>query len=715
MINLIAKVASAILSPIEKAVFLGAVGYSITRDPDLPEELGAPDYLKEDLDVGSSEVYEVRFEEGSLLSPSVRLTGEDIDDFWADENLDVSPSTQVIDDPIEVSSAEEDFNVSPSIQARDDPIEVSSVEEDLNVSPSIQVRDEPIEDFMVEEDFEVSPSAQARGHFIEKFWAVATGETIPEHVQFAYGYDPDEKLSFYELTKDVEGPIGSLTTDQASVALGLAFGERGMIPPEIRQDFRSSGQAHLLAISGLHIGISYLLGSKLAKTAFRLLPKIFSEPASTAVGLGVAGAYTWLSGSNIPAMRASSMLVMGAMLPGSTMRNLTITASAMLAMDPDLIFDPTFQLSFGATAGLILSAGRGKRTGFGLVGEVFGSFKGIFKASVVATGVTAPIVAYHYGVINPYGIVSNLAAIPITTYMVIPTLAASVAELSTLGSSYSFPLMREPIALLMWTAKTFGDLPGADIHVGKGFGFGGRQQMRSDYWQGVRAKMRTSAYSLMGKEQQEVDYLSSLRKLNKKFDDDEMSLAKYIVQTRTLKDTFDTWDKKNKRWSEAFAQIGYGTSMALEELTFQAITKGEALDLIYENTARSVVRAAVIDPITSLLLQIGKGFLMSYFSVPDMRAIPEISAPTLQYDFGDKLGFPWLDGSRAEGGPVDTGRTYVVGEQGKELFVPEDSKPRVAISTRNNIVVEGADVEGVNVAIAQMTKKIESTLLSALS
>ena len=667
MINLIAKVASSILSPIEKAVFLGAVGYSITRDPELPEDMGAPDYLKEDLEP----------------SPSAIARGEFIEKSWAVATGETIPEHLYF--AYEYSSDDKQ------------PLHELIDDEDIGAPDYLK------------EDLELSPSAIARGKFIEKFWAVATGETIPEHIYFAYGYSPEDKQPLHELIDDVEGPIGALTYDQASLALGLAFGERGLISEEIRQDFRSSGQAHLLAISGLHIGISYIIGSKVAKLVSAVFPRVVSSPLATGAGLVTAGAYTWLSGAGIPALRSSSMLVMGALIPGKSMRNLTLTASVMLAMNPELIADPTFQLSFGATAGLILSAKRGGPVKHGLVAEVVGSFKGIAKTSIVATAVTAPIVAYHYNVINPYAPISNLLAIPITVYTVMPTLIASVTELATLGSSHSFPFMKWPLSALMWTAKTVGGWPGADIYLGED------QKRRSDYWQKVREAMRTPVFDMLGKEQQEVDYLTSLKKLNKQFDEGTISLPKYTEQARTLKKDFNLWETKQERWTKAYVRIGQGTAIALEELVFQAVSKGEALDLIYKNMAKSVARAAVIDPIAGFLSGLVKGVLMSYFAVPDMRAIPEISAPTLQYDFGDKLGFPWLEASRAEGGPVEGGRTYVVGEKGKEVFVPREKKRRIAVSSTNNIIAVGDDVEGVHKAIHQMTRQIEIATVSAFS
>ncbi|EMA3640372.1 DNA internalization-related competence protein ComEC/Rec2 [Providencia stuartii] len=96
-----------------------------------------------------------------------------------------------------------------------------------------------------------------------------------------------------------------LSLKNAAITYALMFGERTLLTPELSALLQSTGVSHLIAISGLHIGLSYLLGYWLARCLLYLLPSYVISPKIPIIFGGIfAFLYGWVSGFAIPATRA---------------------------------------------------------------------------------------------------------------------------------------------------------------------------------------------------------------------------------------------------------------------------------------------------------------------------------------------------------------------------------------------------------------------------
>ena len=228
------------------------------------------------------------------------------------------------------------------------------------------------------------------------------------------------------------------------IAQAVVLGDGAAIEPVVRDAWRRAGLSHLLAISGLHVGL-------FAWVVFRLVTWIFAAvPAWSArrpaavpgalVAILAAWAYVGIAGAPISAVRAGWMLtgLLGARLvlrgpdPASA---LALAALCVTVHDPLAIVDPAAQLSFGAIGALALGAGPlGRWTRrirdeapYPLLARGLAVLAGGLGASLLCTLGTLPFVVWHFQSLPLAGLCANVVAIPLAAWgIVIPGMGSLV-------------------------------------------------------------------------------------------------------------------------------------------------------------------------------------------------------------------------------------------------------------------------------------------------
>ncbi|MGO1298802.1 MAG: DNA internalization-related competence protein ComEC/Rec2, partial [Vibrio sp.] len=153
-------------------------------------------------------------------------------------------------------------------------------------------------------------------------------------------------------------------TPAQGLILALLFGDRSLISTEQWQALRNSGLSHLVAISGLHIGIVFGFGFLLGQLFSRFHTSLLWAPWW--LGLSMASSYAWLAGFTLPTLRALLMcLTMVAILrlrlQVSTFWRLSFILTSVLIVDPFASYSNSFWLSFGAVIVILYLL---KRPGF---------------------------------------------------------------------------------------------------------------------------------------------------------------------------------------------------------------------------------------------------------------------------------------------------------------------------------------------------------------
>ncbi len=223
--------------------------------------------------------------------------------------------------------------------------------------------------------------------------------------------------------------------DAAGVLVAMITGSRAALDGRLRDRFAATGAAHVLAVSGLHLGL-------LLAAAFRMLTLTLSRwhtlvlrydarAAAAVVSLPMVAAYVVLTGCPASAVRAglmASVMLLGAVAgrPASALHGLAVSCWAMVAINPWWLADAGFQLSVTATAGLVLAAmvdrSRAPRAGWAPLRALGASV----RASVVASFATTPVLLWHFG--------QTPLAAPLTNLLVVPPLALVALPVGTLGA-----------------------------------------------------------------------------------------------------------------------------------------------------------------------------------------------------------------------------------------------------------------------------------------
>ena len=223
----------------------------------------------------------------------------------------------------------------------------------------------------------------------------------------------------------------------AAVLKALVIGDRSAISSEVRDGFNRAGVGHILAISGLHIGIvatvAFFFFHNLLRRVRPLLWRAWTRKGAAIFSLVPVCIYGLVSGMSPSTQRA--VIMVGAFLmtflverEGDTLNTLALAAFIILIWFPPALFSISFQLSFAAVLSILYGLSciqkaasiDGQNAKSGMANQLFRKLGGFFLISLLAICGTLPLVMFYFNQISLIGLFANFVVVPLVGFVVIP-------------------------------------------------------------------------------------------------------------------------------------------------------------------------------------------------------------------------------------------------------------------------------------------------------
>lgn len=281
--------------------------------------------------------------------------------------------------------------------------------------------------------------------------------------------DPYETIVFKARMALSVRILAVLKGDVGGFATAITTGDRSGLSKEVTHTLRRTNLAHLLAISGLHMGLVAgfvfgalrLLGASIPHVALNWPSR--SIAALTAILAGAT--YLILSGGSIATERAFVMAAVAflALVAGRraiSLRALAMAAIVVLTLRPEALVSPGFQMSFAATTALVavFATLRGRAQGWPKWAK---GALAVFVSSAVAGFATGPIGAAHFNTMSHYGLIANLISVPVMGVLIMPCAVVAVLLMPLGLEAIPLTVMGWGLNWILFVAGRVSDLPGA--------------------------------------------------------------------------------------------------------------------------------------------------------------------------------------------------------------------------------------------------------------
>ncbi len=272
-------------------------------------------------------------------------------------------------------------------------------------------------------------------------------------------------------------------TDSGAVAAALLTGHRSYISEDVLQNMRDAGIAHLLAISGLHIGLVAGIVFSAVRLLLAMMPviglRLDGKKAAALLAIPAAFTYAVLAGLTVPTERA--FLMSGLMLAGVlidrralSMRSVCWAAIVILLIRPESLVGPGFQMSFAAVTALIAAYAwlsrrrldsRDKLKGIGIFSHFLRYLGSVLVTTLVASAATAPFAVYHFQHVAAFGLVTNAIAVPLAAFWVMPAGIATLLAMPFGWETGPLWVMCKGVDWILASADLVAGMPGAAADI----------------------------------------------------------------------------------------------------------------------------------------------------------------------------------------------------------------------------------------------------------
>jgi competence protein ComEC len=271
----------------------------------------------------------------------------------------------------------------------------------------------------------------------------------------------------------------TLDGDKRAIATALLTGRRDAITTPVNDAMFISGLGHVLSISGYHMAVVAGVVFFVIRALLALIPVLtVAVPIkkwAAAAALAAATFYLLLSGAEVATQRSyymTAFVLIAVMVDrrAITFRTLALAAIVVLVLAPEALVHPSFQMSFAATLGLVALVQIGMPRLFATPENSTAAKVALWGgrelmtlalASLVAGFATTPYAAFHFHRITPYGLLANLAAMPVVSAVVMPAGMLGLVAMPFGFDGFFWWLMGVGIDWMIVVTEWVAALPGA--------------------------------------------------------------------------------------------------------------------------------------------------------------------------------------------------------------------------------------------------------------
>lgn len=269
---------------------------------------------------------------------------------------------------------------------------------------------------------------------------------------------------FHDLGAGLQTAIRSIPFESSStnsIVMALLSGNREDIPEEIIHAFRASGASHILALSGLHLGIIYAIVSKITGI---LGGRRISRIARCALNLSICSVYALATGASASIIRALTFIILnetGRLCHRPQKLGITIRKSLIinLMITPESIMDIGFQLSYAAIAGIAwIHPFLKKAWPDNKENSIMKKIWDTASMSISCQVTTAPLAYFYFGSFPVYFLLTNLLALPLTGFIIPVSVLTAALSITGLCPDFLVHTTEKAIESLVFVLSTISTM-----------------------------------------------------------------------------------------------------------------------------------------------------------------------------------------------------------------------------------------------------------------
>jgi competence protein ComEC len=275
------------------------------------------------------------------------------------------------------------------------------------------------------------------------------------------------RIDFVNKTRQILGDDAAMP-----VVVAVAIGTRHLITAAAWERYARTGTSHLVAISGLHIGLAAVATYLLAGGVLGLFGHSNHHMVALIAALLVAFAYAAVSGFAVPARRAILMLamvtaVLVARREVQPSRILAVVGMAVILGDPIAVTEPGFHLSFAAVAILFWFAKRTQHSHSRAWHRPLIAFRGLISMQLLLLIGLLPLTVAIFGRVSVTAPLINLIAVPLFSFVTVPFVLLSLAlpDTASVIASLCLILAAKSIGFLEQLISLAASLSFSSIYV----------------------------------------------------------------------------------------------------------------------------------------------------------------------------------------------------------------------------------------------------------